>query len=86
VGLTPYNQETSLSLQVLPFQQRSIIGNLYGAVSTHLDIPRLIQTAMTHDLKLDKLVTNKFKVEDINDVAEKMHKRQLRGRWVCCWE
>ena len=37
---------------------------------------------MTHDLKLDKLVTNKFKLEDINDVAEKMVKRQIRGRWV----
>jgi Zn-dependent alcohol dehydrogenase len=85
-GLTPHNQTTNLSLQVLPFQQKSILGNLYGMISTHLDIPRLIRTAMTHDLKLDKLVTNTFKVEDINDVAEKMHKRQIRGRWVCAWE
>jgi Zn-dependent alcohol dehydrogenase len=86
VGLTPHYETTNLSLQVLPFQQRSIIGNLYGMISTHLDIPRIIQMAQTHDLKLDKLVTNKFRVEDINDVADKMHKRQLRGRWVCAWD
>ena len=49
-------------------------------ISTHVDIPGLTHMAMTHDLKLDKLVTNKFKLDDINDVADKMHKRQIHGR------
>jgi len=39
--------------------------------------------AMTQDLKLDKLISKKFKLEDINDVAEAMIKRQINGRWVC---
>jgi S-(hydroxymethyl)glutathione dehydrogenase / alcohol dehydrogenase len=85
-GLTPWDQTTNLPLQVLPFGNKSILGNLYGMISTHLDIPRLTQTAMTHDLKLDKLVTEKFKLEDINDVAEKMVKRQIRGRWILAWD
>jgi S-(hydroxymethyl)glutathione dehydrogenase/alcohol dehydrogenase len=85
-GITPHDQTTNLPLQALPFGNRSILGNLYGMISTHLDIPRLTHMAMTHDLKLDKLVTNKFKLDDINDVAEKMLKRQIRGRWVCAWE
>jgi S-(hydroxymethyl)glutathione dehydrogenase/alcohol dehydrogenase len=85
-GITPHDQTTNLPLQVLPFQQKSIIGNLYGMISTHVDIPRLTHMAMTHDLKLDKLITHKFKLEDINDVAEKMEKRQIRGRWVCAWD
>jgi Zn-dependent alcohol dehydrogenase len=42
--------------------------------------------AMNQDMKLDKLVTNKFKLEDINDVAEKMHARQVLGRWVCAFD
>jgi S-(hydroxymethyl)glutathione dehydrogenase/alcohol dehydrogenase len=85
-GITPANQTTNLPLQVLPFDQKSIIGNLYGMISTHVDIPRLVHMAMTHDLKLDKLVTGKFKLEQINDVADKMLKRQIRGRWVCAWD
>jgi S-(hydroxymethyl)glutathione dehydrogenase/alcohol dehydrogenase len=85
-GITPANQTTNLPLQVLPFDQKSIIGNLYGMISTHVDIPRLVNMAMTHDLKLDKLVTGKFKLEQINDVADKMLKRQIRGRWVCAWD
>lgn len=83
MGITPADQTTNLPLQVLPFGNKSIIGTLYGMISTHVDIPKLIHMAMTHDLKLDKLVTDKFKLEDINEVAEKMHKRQIRGRWVC---
>jgi Zn-dependent alcohol dehydrogenase len=39
--------------------------------------------AMTYDLKLDKLITHKFKLEDINDVADKMMKREIGGCWVC---
>ena len=85
-GITPHDQTTNLPLQVLPFQQKSILGNLYGMISTHVDIPRLTTMAMTHDLKLDKLVTNKFKLEDINDVADKMLKRQINGRWVLEWD
>jgi D-arabinose 1-dehydrogenase-like Zn-dependent alcohol dehydrogenase len=37
-------------------------------------------------MKLDKLVTHKFKLEDINNVAEKMRARQVRGRWVCAFD
>lgn len=85
-GITPHDQTTNLPLQILPFGNRSILGNLYGMISTHVDIPRLTTMAMTHDLKLDKLVTNKFKLEDINNVADKMEKRQIRGRWVCSWD
>ncbi len=85
-GITPHDQTTNLPLQVLPFNQRSILGTLYGMISTHVDIPKLIHMSMTHDLKLDKLVTNKFRLKDINEVADKLHKRQIRGRWVCAWD
>ena len=81
-GITPADQTTNLPLQVLPFGNKSILGNLYGMISTDIDIPRLATLAMTQDLKLDKLVTGKFKLEDINDVADKMLKRQIRGRWA----
>lgn len=86
IGIQPHDATTNLPLQVMPFQQKSIMGNLYGSISTYVDIPKLVRLAMTSDLKLDKLVTNKFKLEDINDVADQMHKRQIRGRWVLAWD
>lgn len=85
-GITPYDQTTNIPLMLLPLHQKAIMGNLYGSISTHVDIPRLVNMAMHEDLKLDKLVTNKFKLDQINDVAEKMQKRQIHGRWVLAWE
>jgi Zn-dependent alcohol dehydrogenase len=85
-GITPADEATQLPLQVLVFGNKSILGNLYGMISTDVDIPRLVHLAMSQDLKLDKLVTHKFKVTEINDVAHKMQHRQIRGRWVCAWE
>jgi Zn-dependent alcohol dehydrogenase len=40
---------------------------------------------MRGDFKVNQLITKKFKLEEINDVAEAMNKRQIIGRWVCEW-
>lgn len=85
-GITPFDQTTNIPLGLLALHQKAIIGNLYGSISTHIDIPRLIDLAMKFDFKLEKLVTKKFKLEQINDVAEAMVKRQIQGRWVCAWD
>jgi len=41
--------------------------------------------AMKGDLMLDKLISKKFKVEEINDVVEALKNRKIIGRWVCDW-
>lgn len=85
-GITPFDQTTNLPLMLLPLHQKAIMGNLYGSISTHVDIPRYVNMAMKEDLKLDKLVTKYFKLDEINDVADAMLKRQIQGRWVCAWD
>ena len=47
---------------------------------------RIPQVFIDVDLQLEKLVANIFKPADLNEVADKMHKRQLRGRWVCAFD
>ena len=82
-GVTPQDETTNLPLFRLPVHQLSILAGLYGSISTHLDIPKFVDLAMKGDLMLDKLVTRKFRLEDINDVADAMVKRQITGRWIC---
>jgi Zn-dependent alcohol dehydrogenase len=67
-------------------QQKSIIAALYGGVAVQDDIPKLCDLAMTGDMKIDKIIEGKFKLDQLNDVAERMERRQLGGRWVCEWE
>jgi len=45
-----------------------------------------VDLAMTQDFKLDKLISNYFTLDEINDVADKMLKREIHGRWVCKWD
>lgn len=85
-GITPHDQTTNLPLMLLPLHEKAIIGTLYGNISTRIDIPRLVEMSMDGELKLDKLIGGRFKVEQINDVADKMVKRELMGRWVCEWD
>jgi hypothetical protein len=37
-------------------------------------------------LKLDKLISRKFKAEEIKEVIDAMEKRQIQGRWACEWD
>jgi Zn-dependent alcohol dehydrogenase len=61
------------------------VGSPFGGTCASVDIPRYL--AMRKDiLKLNKLITKKFRVEQINDVVDAMMKKQVKGRWICAWE
>ncbi|GAF80633.1 unnamed protein product, partial [marine sediment metagenome] len=83
VGIIPYDETFALPQTFLTFHDKSVLGSLYGSISTRLDIPRYSELAVRGDMMLDKLVTNHFKLEDINEVADAMRKREIQGRWVC---
>jgi Zn-dependent alcohol dehydrogenase len=82
-GVTSQDDMTQLPLYRLPLHQITILGGLYGSISPHLDIPRYVDLAMKGALKIDRLVTKKFRLEEINDVAKAMINRRITGRWVC---
>lgn len=86
MGVMADGAKAEMQLQLMPFHHKHIIGGLYGGISTHDDIPKLTEIAMTGEMKLDTLVAGKFKIEQLNEVAERMEKRQLTGRWVCEWD
>jgi S-(hydroxymethyl)glutathione dehydrogenase/alcohol dehydrogenase len=85
VGVTPPDAMTGLPLCFFVGQSKSLQGVNYGHIKPHQDIPAFAEMAINGDLKLDKLISKKFRVEDINDVIDAMKKRQIIGRWVCDW-
>jgi Zn-dependent alcohol dehydrogenase len=74
-----------LVLTFFPPHCKTLQGTLYGNIRTHEDIPAFADMIMRGDFKVNQLITKKFKLEEINDVAEAMNKRQIIGRWVCEW-
>ena len=51
-----------------------------------LDIPALVDIAKTGEMKLDKLIEKRFKVDAINETVDAMEKRQIKGRWIIEWD
>jgi S-(hydroxymethyl)glutathione dehydrogenase / alcohol dehydrogenase len=86
VGIMPQQDLAKLNLTFLVFHQKSILGSLYGSVSVQDDIPRLVELAMRDELMVDKIIRGYFKIEELNDIAERMENRQLGGRWICKWD
>jgi S-(hydroxymethyl)glutathione dehydrogenase/alcohol dehydrogenase len=85
IGITPPTSLTGLPLTFFSSHCKDVVGVMYGKIHTHVDIPRFADMAMKGDLMLDKLISKKFKIEDINNVVEAMKNRQIIGRWVCDW-
>jgi len=64
-----------------------VLGTLYGNVRTHHDLPKFMDLVMDGSyIDLGKLITKKFKLDQINDVYDAMTKREIIGRWVCAFE
>jgi len=85
VGVTGPNEYSKLPLSFFVGHSKSLQGVNYGHIKPRRDIPAFADMAMRGELMLDKLITRKFKVEDINDVVEAMRRREIIGRWVCDW-
>lgn len=83
VGICSCEDMVALPFYVIPFQSNQIVGITYGGVRHQVDVPRMADQAVKGDLKLDKLITKHFKLEEINDVRKAMEERQIVGRWVC---
>ena len=72
-----------LALTFLVFGQKSINGVLYGAIASKDDIPKYCELAMRGDMMLDTIIEGHFRLEELDDIRERMERRELNGRWVC---
>jgi len=75
-----------LPLLFVSYGCQTIEGTTYGNTSAREDIPVFVDMVMRGVYKLDKLISRKFKLDEINNVAEALSKRQVIGRWVCSFE
>jgi Zn-dependent alcohol dehydrogenase len=83
VGIPSVEDMATFPMFILPFQANTIQGVLYGSLRHQVDIPILADKALKGELKLDKLISRHFRLEEINEAVEAMENRQIIGRWVC---
>jgi S-(hydroxymethyl)glutathione dehydrogenase/alcohol dehydrogenase len=87
IGIHPMKDTLQMSLALTPPHNKDIIGSLYGGVHVHTDIPAIADMIMDgRYINLSKLITKKFKIDELNSVHEAMRRREIIGRWVCVFD
>lgn len=81
-GISPAVETTNLPLMLAPLHERKVIGTLYGGIKPTYDIPKMLGMQERGLFKLDKLISKKMRLEDINDATQTMLKREVIGRWI----
>jgi S-(hydroxymethyl)glutathione dehydrogenase/alcohol dehydrogenase len=72
--------EISLNLADLTLSQKQLVGGIFGGANPRRDIPRLLRLYKEGKLKLDELVTNTYKLADVNQGYQDMRDgKNLRG-------
>ena len=77
VGAPPFGSEVTVPAFPFSMEEKWLIGSFYGSAQFHHDMPRLIDLYMAGRLKLDQLVTRKFKLADINAALDAMDKGEV---------
>jgi NDMA-dependent alcohol dehydrogenase len=67
VGIGPTTAEVSIPVIPLAWEDRVLMGSLYGSARPKLDIPKLIELYRARKLKLDELLSRSYPLEKIND-------------------
>jgi NDMA-dependent alcohol dehydrogenase len=67
VGIGPTTAEVSIPVIPLAWEDRVLMGSLYGSARPRIDIPRLIELYQGKKLKLDELLTRTYPLEKLND-------------------
>ena len=80
-GATPVS-ETELELNGLEFTMsaKQLQGTLLGSCNPQNDVPKLVNLYLNGQLKLDELITRRYKLEDVNQGYTDMREgRNIRG-------
>jgi NDMA-dependent alcohol dehydrogenase len=71
-GLSPMGSGTNLPGAVITRQEKVIKGSYYGTVNANRDFPLLIDLYMNGKLKLDELVSQQYRLDQINEAYDVM--------------
>lgn len=80
-GLGPFeNRSAVIDLFMFSMMQKELKGTVFGGSSPRATIPRLVDMYLEGQLKLDELITNEYKLEDVNQgYADMYNGTNIRG-------
>ena len=67
VGRTPDGERTEFNPQTIHTGERKLIGSIYGSMRPALDFPSLADLAVSGRLELERLVTRRYGIGELNE-------------------
>jgi Zn-dependent alcohol dehydrogenase len=64
VGVAKPGDSTSVRTMTLPFEEKTLTGSYFGSCVPRIDFPRMLALYMGGRLKLDELITRRYKIEE----------------------
>ncbi len=64
VGVAKPGDSTSVRTMTLPFEEKTLTGSYFGSCVPRVDFPRMLALYMAGRLKLDELITHRYKVDE----------------------
>jgi S-(hydroxymethyl)glutathione dehydrogenase/alcohol dehydrogenase len=74
VGAGPMGRTVEFDLLELFFSARKLVGCVYGSSDPARDFPRLANLATDGDLDLERLVTHRIGLDDVNDALDRIRR------------
>ncbi|WP_422743077.1 NDMA-dependent alcohol dehydrogenase [Mycobacterium sp. WMMD1722] len=75
-----FDVDVKLNLFLFTMMQKTLKGNIFGGGSSHVETPRLVGLYKSGLLQLDEMVTNTYRLEDINTgYTDMLEGRNIRG-------
>lgn len=74
VGVTKADGQVTLPTFMMPFQEKTLTGSMYGSARPKIDFPRLLGLYKAKRLLLDELVTATYSIDDAPKAFEDMEK------------
>src|SRR5439155_183554 len=74
IGVPPATDMVSVPGVLLPLAEKSLVGSLYGSANMARDVPRLIALYRAGKLKLDELITRRYKIAQVSEAFTAMEK------------
>jgi S-(hydroxymethyl)glutathione dehydrogenase/alcohol dehydrogenase len=72
IGLTNSDAQLELPAQLIPREEKKLLGSFYGSARQRVDMPRLIDLYRTGHLKLDELVTRTYPIDEVQQAFDDM--------------
>jgi NDMA-dependent alcohol dehydrogenase len=77
IGIAPTGAEAGIPMTSLMYEERTIIGSLYGSGTPRADILKLVDLYRAKKIKLDELLTRSYPLTQINEAYDALGRGEV---------